>query len=452
MALRDIVLYNHRGNWTLNERQLKDRIKTIIDPESAQFRYAEVYLMRDSSSRYETGGGEKLHIFIGATPGSSDAIEYALTTDIGTYGFNGWLPKDQTYAVPVMDASNQILGFYNEKHAEYYIPYTLDDLNPEDAREIILYSIKGFANNVLAEYRNHNSWVKTKNKESLLEMVKTNLSQDQTNLVNNLENRIRELEQYIQTYTRELKGKYDQLRQKSKELANAKNGGVDGLDNFIKGLDLIAQHPQVSNLIVEGNEITAYIDKVYAYADIDGEEKRFYIGNMHIKMNIANTEVKFFGDNPRRGFWAQDPHPHVNGSTGDACLGNVSATIAQLCSQKEIYPLFLTCLDFLENANTDDPAGEKIVMWDEVDEEGNIIHEGGERGECFYCDNCEEHYNENRHDQYTVYTRFEDGTVVDPETWCNNCRGDRASYNDHVHEYVHDDIVEEIDEHFKGEE
>ena len=47
-------------------------------------------------------------------------------------------------------------------------------------------------------------------------------------------------------------------------------------------------------------------------------------------------------------------------------LGNVSTTIAELCSAKEIYPLFLVCLEYLQSVNTDDSAGRKVYNWEEI--------------------------------------------------------------------------------------
>jgi hypothetical protein len=350
-----------------------------------------------------------------------------------------------------MDDTNQIVGYFSERHNEFYIPFTIDELDPADSTNIILYAIKILVETVFAEYKNRNSWMKSKNKEGLLTNLTQYLSHDRAEEINQLKRTINELESRIRNYTADLKSTYDRVTKQRSNLLKAESTSINGIDGFVQGLDLIAKHPQVSNLLVENNELTVYIDKVHAYADIDGEDKRFYIGNMHIKMNIGNTNVKFFGDNPRNGFWYSDPHPHVNGSSGEACLGNVSATIAELCSQKEVYPLFLTCLDFLENANTDDPAGAKIVMWDEVDEDGNIIEAGGERGDTFYCDHCEEHHSESR-ERYVVYTTFIDGDVGGEETWCSGCREDSAYYADEVEEYVHDNLQDAIEEYHNDED
>src|SRR5690606_9940189 len=120
-------------------------------------------------------------------------------------------------------------------------------------------------------------------------------------------------------------------------------------------------------------------------------------GSMKIVMNMSNTDVRFYNlDNPRHGYWTnEDPHPHVSGGNNTACLGNVASTIAELCSRNEVYALALMCIDFLENANTTDPAGAKVVNWDEVDEEGNIIRSGEEDDEeNEFCDCCQSHHRE----------------------------------------------------------
>lgn len=263
--------------------------------------------------------------------------------------------------------------------------------------------------------------------------------------IHQLKAQIKESEERIDNARRQLKERYDALIRYRNDLEVTETIGVTGLENFIKGLDQIAQHPQVSNILVKDDLITIYIDKVYAYARVKGEERRYYIGNMHVKININNADVRFFGDNGRRSVWtSHDPHPHVNGGDGRACLGNVSATIAELCSQKEIYPLFLVCLDFLENANTEDSAGKKVVHWDEVDEEGNLVKHAHENVVC--CQRCDEEADEEN--MYTVYTDFDsdDGSVLNPEQWCEDCRDNYGSFIDRLDEIVSDDIYNAVDE------
>lgn len=456
MRIENASLYKHKGKWEVNGRELKSRIVDIISDEDSHIHSLEIYLMQDSSTPYNMGSKNNLYIFIGATPGESDRVDAVLNIGGNTYAMQSFLPKDQSKARPIMDKDNQIVGYYVDEFNEFYIPNEIQDFESDAINEIIIHAIKTFAKEVVAEFKNINSWIKSPNKDRLKENVVKYLSRDKERLVQSLKDEVEHREERIRHYTRELKAMYDSLFHKKQQLAQEESNDVNGLDNFIKGLDLIAQHPQVSNLIVEQDKVTINIDKVYAYADVRGEEKRFYIGNMTVKINIADTDIRFFGDNPRNGYWGQDPHPHVDGMTGNACLGNVAATIAELCSQKEIYPLFLTCLDFLENANTDDPAGKKIVMWDEVDEDGNIITHGSEQsvGETFFCEHCEESYDEEVVTSYYVYQSFDrdEEYVYDAEIWCEACRCDDACWVEEVNEYVNDNIVEDIENHFEEDD
>lgn len=452
MVVINASLYKHKGKWELNERLLKHNIVDIISNENSQINTLEIYLLQGSTTLYKMGSKNTLYIYIGATPGESDAVDEVLNIGNTTYAMQSFIPKDQSIARPIMDKDNQIVGYYVDEFNEFYIPNEIHDFESDEIFEIIIHAIKTFTKEVVAEFKNINSWMKSPDKDRLREEVIKYLSRDKERTIQALKNDIEYIEDRIKEITRELKNIYDRLIDKKQKLEQEENNSVHGLDNFIKGLDLIAQHPQVSNLIVERDKITVNIDDVYAYADIKGEEKRFYIGNMTVKINIADTDIRFFGDNPRNGYWGQDPHPHVNGSNGYACLGNVAATIAELCAQKEIYPLFLTCLDFLENANTDDPAGKKIVMWDEVDEDGNIIVRGGEQtiGETFYCEHCDEYHDEDAVDRYIVYQSFDrdEESLYDEEVWCENCRSDYASWSDEMDEYVNDHIIEDIRDYF----
>ena len=69
--------------------------------------------------------------------------------------------------------------------------------------------------------------------------------------------------------------------------------------------------------------------------------ERYLMGCYKIAINLNNAIVIFFNTNEhfcRKSYWTNyDPHPHVNGNSGEACLGNISATIADLVGQKEFF-------------------------------------------------------------------------------------------------------------------
>ena len=167
-----------------------------------------------------------------------------------------------------------------------------------------------------------------------------------------------------------------------RELNSEEADEEDLIDNLRNDLDLIIKHDKVKDIIVEKNLFTVFTNPLYIYSD---RGRKYYGGNFTIKININNTSIKFNSDNKRQSYWTNnDPHPHVNGADGSACLGNVASTIAELCSQVQLYPLVLICIDFLESANTEDSAGKNIRNWQEVDNDNNPIKVEQE----YYCDEC----------------------------------------------------------------
>lgn len=450
MAQINVDFYNHRGSWKISD-VIKQQIKDVINQAGEEIKSADVYFMRHSTTQYATARKDQLKIFFGATPGDAKVENYFLTTDKNTYAVESILVKTIDYAMPINSSHGQVIGFYSEKYNEFYVPFVIDELDEEIVNDIVTYVMKQFKENVLDEFINVNSWVRSKQKDALKSRVEAHLSQGKEYRVRELKAQITDTERAIEQRRHQLKERYDALVRYRNEVEIVETMGVTGLDNFVKGLDLIAEHPQVSNILVKDDLITIYIDNVHAYANVKGQDRRYYIGNMHVKININNTDIRFFGDNGRQSVWtSHDPHPHVNGGDGRACLGNVSATIAELCSQKEIYPLFLVCLDFLENANTEDAAGKKITRWDEVDENGIMIDKSSEVVAC--CQRCDDEVDEDN--VYTVFTDFDsgDGQLLGAEHWCEDCRDNYASYADGFEELVCDEIYNDVEDYRADDE
>lgn len=147
-----------------------------------------------------------------------------------------------------------------------------------------------------------------------------------------------------------------------------------------KELGLIKALDKVADVRLEDGRLKVDTTELYAY---DKKDRRYHIGTMTIDIDVHTANVKFLklGKNVKgenRGYWNDnDPHPHVNGGSGGACLGNASATIAELCSQYQIYPVVTICINFLENVNIDDSAGRRVRYWNMVDEKGKVIKKGG---------------------------------------------------------------------------
>ena len=124
-----------------------------------------------------------------------------------------------------------------------------------------------------------------------------------------------------------------------------------------------------------------------------------YLGKMQIDINLDNYLIRFANlNNTRYNYWGEDgPHPDVS-SAGNACLGNLSDTLAIANEENNLYIAVLQCIGFLQTYDPSDCAGEYYRAWDKVDEEGNIIEEGNM--DIYECDVCGERYS-NEDDLYT---------------------------------------------------
>ena len=116
-----------------------------------------------------------------------------------------------------------------------------------------------------------------------------------------------------------------------------------------------------------------------------------YLGKMQIDINLDNYAVRFTNlNNTRYNYWGEyGPHPHVS-SEGNACLGNLSETLAIASEENNLYIAVLQCIGFLQTYDPSDCAGAYYRAWDRVDEDGNIIEEGNM--DIYTCDVCGEDF------------------------------------------------------------
>ena len=286
-----------------------------------------------------------------------------------------------------------------------------------------------------------NSWVHTLDKAGLTARFIERVRAQQQSQLESDKDQERRYASNIEDYKRKIKQYYDNMIRLRQQIALAEENANTASEKLIKDLDLIVAHEKIFDLHIKDGKFIIYVPKVYAY---DEKENRYYIGNCRVEIQLESADVKFYGDNPRRSYWSeQDPHPHIDGTHGRACLGNVSSTIAELCSRNEIYALALVCIDFLESVNTSDPAGKNIVNWDRVDEEGNVIRNGGEidpyedDDEYTTCDDCEEPVYIG--DTIVAYESVDDDNgAIGWRTVCNNCLENDYTFNDNVGEYIRD--------------
>lgn len=188
--------------------------------------------------------------------------------------------------------------------------------------------------------------------------------------IESIKREIERHEEAIREHREYLTEEYKKVKKYSNRLTVLENTNIkDAYQNELRNL---AEHPMFENMTIKerGVEfITKYID---IYDPIN--KGVVYFGNKYrIVLDMNNSRIEIHGlDEERcnRSYWSEnDPHPHVSGNSGYACLGSLTDTIAQLCSENELYALFVVIVNFLETFNIDDYAGKHIKNW-EVKEGG----------------------------------------------------------------------------------
>jgi hypothetical protein len=286
------------------------------------------------------------------------------------------------------------------------------------------------------------SWKYTADKAGLMRNLVSDLRTSKERTLAQDKAKCRELENRINDIRAELKQIFDRLTAKRNaiEVDEATLGSIE--KNVAGDLDALVANPKVTDVQIKDGKYTVHTCPIYAY---DEKNRRYYIGNCWLDINMNNAEVKFYSDNPRRGFWGMDYHPHVS-NNGNACLGNASATIAELCSQQQLYALVMVCIDYLESVNIQDAAGRRVTAWDKVNENGKIIAKGGTyklNDDVLTCSNCDEevsvlhtcyenvHINADEHGNLTY-------EPVNERQLCSNCLDDDYHLHEESGFYIYD--------------
>jgi len=356
------------------------------------------------------------------------------------------------------DVGTQI-AHIDEGNGVLYIPFDVfneQEATVEEIRELLSLVIGIAQEKYFSVLELRSSWSKSPNKDDLTKSFKESLRRRTSEQINRDKRDLENAEESIRGYQQKLKRNYDNSIRLRNAIAQGESNANSAETKLISDLDSIVKHDKFEDVTIEGGRIILHTIPLYAYTK---ENKRYYMGKYSVEVNMDNSDIKFTGDNARRSYWThKDPHPHVSGRGGTAYLGNVGGTIAELCSQYELYALALVIVDYLENVNIEDIAGRHVQNWDEVNEAGEIIKKGyvnksasEMNGNEFECDHCGEH--EDRDEAYTVYNRFDgEGETHGEELWCGGCTENEATWIEQNDEYVADRIAAEVREYFENEE
>ena len=279
-----------------------------------------------------------------------------------------------------------------------------------------------------------------------------NFISDNSKAIEELESALEMTKENIKTAEKYMNRQYEILRETMAGLEVERNKKKD--DILAKDIESILNHPLTSDVVVDKQTLNIFTKNI----DIYDEEGNRYRGNEYkISFDYGMYAIRFYGldfDLCRKSYWTErDPHPHVNGGTGIACLGDAGSMISIAMNEHELYASYVIAINFLQQVNTDDPAGKYIKNWDCIDDEGNIIdnpHEG-----VIECSNCGRLIDEDDEDEYyecpicgEIFCN-ECGCWIEQEERyvCDNCLDRYYSYCDQCGEYVRsEDVATTLDE------
>ena len=258
------------------------------------------------------------------------------------------------------------------------------------------------------------------NKDATIEMFNKNYEKNRETRLKDVNREIIDNEYWIKQNTENLRHmlqKRDELNDK-KEAIEKENKTGRYVERLLKEVENIANYKTTKKIILTSDEIIVQTNTLYINEEV--EEKRYLLGEMEIHMptNVCDGIRLYNLTGTRNAYSTGMHHPHVF-AEGDPCLGSFSKTITECRARDNFFGLYLTLINFCRTVDIEDDAGKYIIAWDEVDEEGNIICEGKEKGYTV-CEICGRDIEEE-----DAYTCDECGRTI-----CGNC-----------FTYIGDDII-----------
>ena len=184
---------------------------------------------------------------------------------------------------------------------------------------------------------------------------------------------------------------YKDVMNKIKALSSEKEN-----KDYTNDIEAILSHKYVVSAVARPT--SKIVEIKTDYIDIYDESGNKFKGNKYLlSFDFKDMTCYIEGldeDYNRKSYWTdKDPHPHVNGDKGEACWGSAGSMLVDNMNNYEIYASFIVVLNFLQQVNTGDAAGEYIRNWDCIDEEGNDLENPYDK-ECDICHICDEELDE----------------------------------------------------------
>lgn len=321
--------------------------------------------------------------------------------------------------------------------------------------------------------------------EELKEQLKSLGKSSYEREMSDLKDEIRSCERQVKSALEHIAKYSKKKREYNTKLTVYKNMKEEERD-FTSDIDAILSHPTVNHMSVDTEDGNKNVFIHTDYIDIYDEKGNRFKGNKYkVKFNFDNMSVKFYGEDEeynRESCWGDNcPHPHVDGDNGNPCLGDAGSMLAMTMNEYELYASYIIALNFLQQVNVHDGAGQYIYNWDCIDDNGNIIDNPYENSftTCDVCDEriyrddatsceecgctlCSDHYycmedgtylcEDCRDEHYDYcnnceewYPNNEMRTANDGDTYCSECFNDMFERCDECGDYFRD--IDDVDGH-----
>ena len=369
--------------------ELRARIK-VVGSKRNMNNPVTIIMIDGRTLRFESGNQNGINMLINTQP---PAINTELQTTeqpiMNQYIGISTIKQGRNSAyMSITDENGIDVAYFDKKHNDLYVPYNPFELPDKYAIRMIT-DVFALAMDIITEEEQRVRMWSDETRESLRETIATQLAGVSAENIQSLKSDLRSQAEGEELYRNRLQRAILQQQQLMKRIELAENQGNELDEKIYHEFDFIVKNPDVEKLEVLEDKIVIHTHPIRGMSD---QGKFYNFGEYQITYTFSNTDIKYTGSEKRHGYWtSEDPHPHVDGSTGRPCLGNVSEAIVQLGAEREYAALAMVAIEFLKAANTSDPAGKNVVRWDEVDENGTIIKEGIDIDER-ECDSCGDTY------------------------------------------------------------